>query len=70
MSQYEWPEPEGLLALVRKHGFTESARRLGVARTTLRDHMVRVGYTAEDWTAPKPLAPEGLAEIAELLESK
>lgn len=68
VSKYEWPPAEGLVALCRKHTLSGAARKLGVPRSTLREHLIREGYGPDDWTEPKQLAPDGLRELAELLK--
>jgi hypothetical protein len=66
-ASFDWPEPEGLLAFVRKYGAPEAARRLGCAVGTLRFHLNSIGYTAADYQKTRPLNDDALKEIADLI---
>ena len=66
-SKYDWPPTEGLVALCQEHGVTEAARRLGVNRSTLRDHLDAEGVAREDYARKRQgFSDEVLKEIAEL----
>lgn len=70
MSKYDWPETKGLVALVKKHGQPEAARRLGVPYRTLNDHLVREGVPQEDRRQERrSLNADAIKEIRDLIET-
>jgi hypothetical protein len=68
MATYDWPELDGLVAFVQKHGITEAARRLGVHKNTLRGHLNDNGIKAADYTPAQQMNADALKEIADLLD--
>jgi hypothetical protein len=65
--KYDLPPVEDLVAFCQKVGATEVANKLGIPVTTLRAHMVRHGYTGEDYGKRTALPEDGLKELYDLL---